>query len=61
MLDVNVLNQKDDKTAPGRAIVVLPVSAGNGRIVPQLLLLSVAWKTGGATRNSSRWRSRSPS
>ena len=24
MLDVDVLNQKDDKTAPGRAIVVLP-------------------------------------
>ena len=24
LLDINVLNQKDDKTAPGRAIVVLP-------------------------------------
>ena len=24
LLDINVLNQKDEKTAPGRAIVVLP-------------------------------------
>jgi len=23
MLDINVLNQKDEKTAPGRAVVVL--------------------------------------
>ena len=24
VLDINVLNQKDEKTAPGRAVVVLP-------------------------------------